>query len=374
MLRFTRHLNISTSLYALFGIAALVMSSQAVVGVFHAWTQVGEWARVEQLAAANQRLFAALQYIRQERGPTRVALEAKGPTDPKLVEQQEGARAKAAPALAALLATCERIVCAEAGDIAVIRPAMDKVVAMRREVDPAFKQSLAERRPGIAKQWNEASTALVEALEKVSLALTDQIRMVDPEIAELVGIKEAAYITRDGVGLERTFIQGAMEVKAFSVDAKVKMADLRGQANAGWRMVRILSTRRGVPAPVVAAIKRTQEELASYIQKRDAIEKAVAEGREPPLTDTELVNVSNTALNVIVGICDAALDGVIAHAKGRSAGARGDLLLNGGLLALALLLGLGGLLFAARRIARPIGLIAQAMRDVADGRLGGEVP
>ena len=75
MLRVTRKLNISTSLYVLFGIAALVMSSEALVGVFHAWAQVGEGARVEQLASANQELFAALQYIRQERVPTRVALD-----------------------------------------------------------------------------------------------------------------------------------------------------------------------------------------------------------------------------------------------------------------------------------------------------------
>ena len=374
MLRRTRTLNISTSLYALFGMAALVMSSQAVVGVLHAWSQVGEGARVEQLAAANQQLFAALQYVRQERGPTRVALEAKGTTDPALVEQQLGARAKAAPALAAFLATCERITCAEAADIATIRPAMDTVVAMRREVDPAFRQTLPERRPGIAKDWNVASTALVEALEKVSLALTDQVRMVDPEIAELVGIKEAAYITRDGVGLERTVIQGAMEAKKVTPEAKAKMADLRGQATAGWRMVRNLSTRRGVPPPVIAAIKKAQQELAAYIQKRDAIEKAVAEEREPPMSDTELVNVSIGALNLIVGICEAALDGIIAHAKDQSASARNDLLLNAGLLALALLLGIGGLVFAARRIARPIGMITHAMRKVADGDLGGEVP
>jgi methyl-accepting chemotaxis protein len=374
MLRLIRTLNISTSLYALFGLAALVMSSQALVGVFHAWRQVEEGARVEQLAAANQQLFAALQYVRQERGPTRVALEAKGATDPKLVEQQQSARAKAAPAMSAFLATCARITCADAGDIAAIRPALDKVVAMRLAVDPAFKQTLAERPPGIAKDWNVASTALVDALEKVSLALTDQVRMVDPEIAELVGIKEAAYITRDAVGLERTFIQGAMDAKTVTVDAKAKMSDLRGQATAGWRMVRILSTRRGVPAPVVAAIKKTQEELAAYSQQRDAIEKAVTEGRAPPLTDTELVSVSNDALNVIVGVCEAALGAIIAHAADRSAGARSDLLLNAGLLAFALLLGVGGLVFAARRIARPVRMITQAMRDVADGRLDGEVP
>jgi methyl-accepting chemotaxis protein len=369
-----QNLKISTSLYVLFGIAALVMSCQALVGVSRAWTQAGIWANVEKLAAANQQLFVALQNVRQERGPTRVALDAKGAADPRLIGQFEALRAKAAPAIAALLSTCEQITCADAADVAKIGPALEKVVAVRREVDPALRQSLAERRPGIGKDWNDAATALVDALEKVSLTLTDQVRMADPEIAELVGIKEAAWIARDAVGLERNFVQLMMQAKAVTPDTRAKTADLRGQAAAGWRMVRILSVRRGVPAPVVAAIKTAQEGFAAYAQKRDAIEKAVAEGHEPPLSETELVGESNKVLDVIVGICDAALDGIIAHAKDRSAGARADLLLNGGLLALSLLVGIGGLVFASRRIARPIAMTTQAMRAVADGDLAGEVP
>jgi methyl-accepting chemotaxis protein len=375
MPRITSNLKISTSLYVLFGISALVMSGQAFVGVLRAWTEVGEWARVEQLAAANRQLFVALQNVRQERGPTRVALEAKGAPDPRLIEQFEALRAKATPAIAAILVTCERITCADGSDVSTIRLGTEKVVALRREVDPALRQSLAERRPGIAKEWNDAATALVDALERVSLALTDQIRMVDPEIAELVGIKEAAWITRDAVGLERTFIQGLMGARTITVDAKVRMAHLRGQADAGWRMVRVLSARRGVPASVIAAIKATQDELfGSYIQKREAIEKAVAEGREPPLSEADLVSASNAALNVVVGVCNAALDSIIAHAMDRSANAQANLLVHAGLLMLSLLLGLGGLVFASRRIARPIGMISQAMRVVASGNLADEVP
>jgi methyl-accepting chemotaxis protein len=304
-----------------------------------------------------------------------VALEAKGSADPNMIAQFEALRAKAAPAIAALLATCERITCAEAADVAKIRPAAEKVANIRRDVDPALRQNFAERRPGIAKDWNDAATALVDALEKVSLTLTDQVRMADPEIAELVGIKEAAWIARDAVGLDRNFIQAALQTKAVTADAKAKTADLRGQATAGWRMVRILSARRGVPAPVVAAIKATQEGLfGAYLQKRDAIEKALAEGREPPLTEADLVRESNKALDVIVGVCDAALDGIIAHAGERSAQARTSLMRDGGLLALSLVVGVGGLAFASRRIARPVGLITQAMRTVAEGDLAAEVP
>jgi methyl-accepting chemotaxis protein len=375
MLRVMPNLKISTSLYVLFGIAALVMSWQAAVGVIRAWMQVGDWAHVEQLAAANQQLFVALQNVRQERGPTRVALEAKGPTDSRLIAQFEALRAKAAPAIAAFLATCERLTCTDANDISRIRPAMEQVVTIRREVDPALRQSLPERRAGIAKDWNEAATALVDALEKVSLALTDQIRMADPEIAELVAIKEAAWIARDAIGLERNFVQLIMQTKAITADTKAKTADLRGQASAAWRMVRTLSARRGVAAEVVTAIKVTEAGVfGSYVQKRDAIEKAVAEGREPPLSEADLVGESNKALNVIVGVCDAALAGIIAHAMDRSADTRTNLLVDSGLLALSLLVGTGGLVFASRRIARPVEMITQAMRAVAGGYLAGEVP
>jgi methyl-accepting chemotaxis protein len=375
MFRFAQKLKISTSLYVLFGTAALLMSCQALVGAFHAWTQVAEWSRVEQLAAANQQLFVALQNVRQERGPTRVALEAKGAADPKLIEQFEALREKSAPAITAFLATCEQITCAAAGDIAKIRPAMERVVAIRHDVDPAFRQELTERRAGIAKDWNATSTALVDALEKVSIALTDQIRMTDTQIAELVGIKEAAWVARDAIGLERNFIQIIMESKAVTPDTRAKIADLHGQANAGWRLVRLLSGRRGVPEAVLAAIKTTEADIfVSYVQKTDAIQKAVAKGTEPPMSETDLVAESNKALDVIVGVCDAALGGIITHGQDRSAQARADLMLNGGLVLLSLLVGLGGLVFASRRIARPIGLITQAMRAVADGDLDAEVP
>jgi len=375
MLGLRRDLKISTSLYLLFGVFALVMGIHASLGVFRAWTEVAGWSRVEQLAAANLQLFVALQNVRQERGPTRVALESQGAAAPALIQQFESLRAKSAPALDAIVATCGEIRCADGGEVAAIRNAANKVVAVRKDVDIALRQTLTERPPGIAKEWNDASTALVDELERVSLALSGKIRMVDPEIAELVAFKEAAYIARDAIGLERNYIQSMMAARAVSIDAKMKAVDLRGKADAGWRMVMLLAARPGVTAPVAAAIKTTQAEVfGTYVRQRDAIEKALAEGREPPMSQSELVRISNTALNVMVGVCDAALDAILAHTAERSAAARHNLLLESGLLMLSLLLGLAGLAFASRRIARPIGLITQAMRKVAGGDLSGDVP
>ena len=131
-----------------------------------------------------------------------------------------------------------------------IRQGAEKVAALRPDVDRALKLPLDQRPAGIAKTWNDTATALVDELERVSLAVTDKIRMIDPVIAELVGIKEAAWMLRDGVGLERSLLQEAMGAKKMSVEARVKMAGLRSRANAGWQNVKMLSSRPGVPAEV----------------------------------------------------------------------------------------------------------------------------
>jgi methyl-accepting chemotaxis protein len=351
------------------------MSTQAALSTAEALRQRHDAARVEEVASANRQLFVALQNVRQERGPTRVALEANGPAAAKLVEQFASLRAKAAPALEAILATCSRIDCADGDEVATIRRATEALGAMRKRVDPALAQPLAERSPGLAKQWNDAATALVDELERVSLALTDKIRMVDPEIAELVGIKEAAWVARDAIGLERTFLQQQITSRKIAPEGAAKTAELRGKAEAGWRLVRLLSTRPGIPAQVSAAIATAQDGVfGTYVKKRDAVEKAVAGGAESPLSELELVTASNVALDLVVGVCDAALDELQAHAALRSAAARAGLLVNGGLMAVALLLGIGGLVFAWRRIARPVGVISAAMLKVAGGDLAGEVP
>jgi methyl-accepting chemotaxis protein len=375
MRRMARGLKISTSLYALFGVCALVMSAQAVLSVVDAFAARREAVRVEQIAAANNQLFVALQNARLERGPTRTALEAEGAADQGLLAQFAAARAKSGPAIAKVLETCAKVDCAAGDEAARIGKAAEKVVAIRREVDTALGQSLAERRPGIARDWQDAATGLIDELERVSQALTDKIRMVDPVIAELVGIKEGAWTTRDGAGLERNFIQKAMAGKAVTPDLEAKMMKLRGQADAGWHAVKSLTARPGVPAPVLAAVKKADAAyFGGFVKQREAIEAALAAGQEPPLSQAELVKASNDALDVLVGVAETALDAVLRHAEDRSAEAANALLANAGLLLLALGIGIAGLVFAARRIARPLGVITEAVETVAAGDLSEDVP
>ena len=199
--------------------------------------------------------------------------------------------------------------------------------------------------------------------------------MIDPTIAELVGIKEAAWMVRDGVGLERSLLQEAMGAKKMSVEARIKSTELRSRANAGWQNVTMLSSRPGVPKEVSAAIGVAQQEVfEKYLKTRDQIEKAVLEGREPPISPTEFVNISNAALEFVVTICTASFNEIHAHATRQSASAKTNLAVSFGLLMLSLAIGVAGLMVAFRKIAGPMDRISKAMLQVADGNLAEDVP
>jgi methyl-accepting chemotaxis protein len=351
------------------------MGGQSAVSVWQSWAKLSQESRVIDVAIAGRQLFDALQYVRPERGPTRVALEATAPADPKLIAQFAALRAKSVPSIAATLELCAKVVCADGNEVDKIKQAAAKVAALRPEVDAALKLPLAERPAGIAKTWNTAATALVDELERVSLALTDKIRMIDPEIAELVGIKEAAWMTRDGIGLERTLLQGAMGSKKLSADTRVKMAALLSRADAGWQNVKMLSSRPGVPTRVTKAIEDARHVLFDqYFKTRGQIEKALLDGTEPPITETDLVNISNAALERIVDICTAAFDEILGHAGRQLATARIDLTVSSVLLLLSLSIGVAGLVLSSLRIGHPIRDISHAMLRVAEGDLSGDVP
>jgi methyl-accepting chemotaxis protein len=372
---FVRRIRISTSLSILFGLCVLIMAAQAGVSLYQAWTNTREANNVVELGLANRELFVAMQNVRNDRGTTRVALEAKDAADPQFVAVLHGLRAKSTPAVDALVAICRNISCGDGDAADRIRRAADKSFGLRKEADAALAVPLAQRRPGIGKEWNDNATVLVNELERTSTALADAIRKVDAEFAELVGIKEAAWIARDGVGLERTFLLEVFSSKMLKAESTAAMLKLRGQAEAGWRTVKMLTSGTGVRPSIAAAVRSAGDLVFErYSKTAAAIEKTAQEHKPLPLTEAQFLATSNEALDALVAVCSVALDEIIAHAGQRTRTAETQLAVNGTLLALSVAIGLSGFLFARQRIGRPIGALARVMLRMADGDLSCEIP
>jgi methyl-accepting chemotaxis protein len=368
-------LRIRTALYLLFGLCAAVMGGQSGTAVVEAWRLMRTTSDIAASAVTNRDLFDAMQFALSERGPIWIALDAEGPAEPAILAQVAALRAKSTPAMEALLAACGRLDCGDAEAVARLRRAWETFVAMRAKTDPLVKVPLSQRPAGIGKVWFDSNIAVINELERISSAFSKRIRMADPVIAELVGIKEAAWMVRAAGGSERTHVQRMVVTKTLPQDVKVVMSGLRGQMDTAWKTIATLASRPGIAPPVAAAAEKARANLFdSYAKTRARVEKAVSDGQPSPLSNVEVMNAANSALEDFVAVCTTALGEIIAYADRQFAAAQMRLAVNAAGLLLSLAIGAVGFLFAWRRIATPISIMSQTLLTIADGRLDVDVP
>src|SRR5215470_4425574 len=252
-------------------------------------------------ARAARVIFAALQNLRTERGPTRTMLEADGPASATFMTITDVLRAKSRPALEAVMEECAAIDCVGAQpDISAgFRDSIDKLVAARKEVDAALLVPLAQRRANVARDFGAVISDVVGRLEKMS--------KVDGETAELIEIKELAWLARDGVGLERTALIDGMNAKALTPALRKKADDLRARAEVTWTVVRELAARPGVPVAVADAINSAHGlAFGTYEQIRERLYTALTSGQVPSISSEELIERSNGALDALMEVSNAA--------------------------------------------------------------------
>ena len=339
--------------------------------------QKAESERITGLARAGLTVFTALQNTRTERGPTRTTLEGKEPASQSFIAGILALRAKSEPAVLAVIEQCGVVDCAADNKevYAGLRASVEKLAAMRKEVDPALRVPLSERRPNLAKDFNAAATDVIDRLEKMSSVLGEKVRMADAETAELMEIKTLAWLARDGVGLERTVLGDAFNAKAMSPAMQKKATELRARAEVTWSVVRELVARPGVAEDVVAAVNAAQEAAFSTYEKiRKPVVEALSAGQPTPTPYEDLIKASNPALEAMTAVAEQAMVATQRHAERKGEQASRDLLFHLTLVGLALVVGAVGFFVVQRRVTRPIDMMTSAMRRLAEGNTSVVIP
>src|SRR5258708_24729694 len=187
----------------------------------------------------------------------------------------------------------------------------------------------------------------------MSKVVGEKVRMADAETAELIEIKELAWLASDGVGLERTALIDGLNAKALSPALRKKATDLRARAEVTWTVVRELASRPGVPADVVGAVSVAHAQVfGTYEEIRRQLYNALTAGHAPPISSEELVRRSNAALDLLMEVSNAAMAAAERHAVSKEADANRSLLLHCSLLLLGFLVGLAGFVVVQRRVTR----------------------
>ena len=329
------------------------------------------------VAEAGRELFTGLQNTRIQRGPTRVALTAEPPASEAFFATNAAAREIAGPAVARVIELCATIDCTgpETEIFEGLPSSLEKLEAMRAESDAALKVPLAQRREGIAKDFNAAATDVIDRLEKMSVVLGETIRMVDTETAELMAIKQAAWLSRDGIGLERTSLSEARRLKELTPELDRKMSDLRGRALVNWSVLNELLARPGASAELVELTKAAKTEVfETYEKVRKVAYDELAANQPYTISNDKLSEAGNAALEALTAIPNAAMRLAQEQAQRTYEAAQSALMVQIAVLVAVIALGVAGFFVVQRRITRPIAAMTNAMRNLAQGNLQTEVP
>jgi methyl-accepting chemotaxis protein len=367
-------LRVGTLNQLLFGGALLLLAGVLVFDTVSLISERSTAERSSDVAEAGQTLFGALQGYRVQRGPGRIALAAPPPAPGILAEINKADQA-AAPALTKFLSSCKAIDCLPATDLSAIAAARDAVVALRPQIERDLALPLEQRADGISDRWTKTTTALIDLLEKSSNRLSSDIRMADPVIALLVEIKNAGWEVRNYAGLARNFYGEAEQAGALSPALATKMTDHEARIDSAWSRVLDLVAQPSVPASVAEAVKAARASYTgSYQPMMAGIRGAVMAGKPAPVPMEQMMASSNETLTLLMRMPDSALAACVAYAEQRSAATTRRLLVELAIFALAIAVGLGGILVIRRRIVLPIDGIVTAMRRVAGGQLEAEIP
>ena len=363
----TTFLTIGTMLRALLGVMLVVLIAALAVPTWSAITQLREATRVVATARAGQSVFVALQYLRPERGTVQAALTAPNPADATLLAGLAALRAKAAPAIEAVLSECRVAHCADdPAEMTAFAASIERLAEVRKLTDAADKLPLAERPADVSATWAAATTDVLTRIDRLTATLTERVRLVDARIAELMELKQIGWLVRDAAGLERNVYSEAINAKSLPTALQTRMAGYRGLINGGWHALRELTVRPGAPANVVAAMQgATDNYFGSFDKLRVALYTALLAGQPPPISLSEWLRVSTLGLDSLIQVPNQAVAEAQAYADRRVDEASRRLWLQAALLGFGLLVGGGGFLFVQRRVTSPIRAISATNQQAA---------
>ncbi len=374
MLSILRDMRIAVMLPLLFGLllAILVIRlSVAMVGAVEQWQEAGMAA---ETAKAAEDVFIAIQNTRRERGPVRAALNGEDPADAAFLSFLSDKRETSRPAVERVIASCRRIDCGTAVGADTLDRSRQVLERLRPQVDDALRKPLSGRPADLAQQWQTAVSETISLLEKISVGLDDNVRMIDPVIAEQIAIKSAAYLMRGAVGLATSVVGDALVSGEIKPAQAEKITDLLGQATAGQEVLESLVGRPGLSPAIRRAYDDAMLSYATAKERFAESAKALAAGQVDAVDVTEWNKLGDIVLDKLVTISLTALDETGRYADDKTAAALTRLITSALLALFALVIGIVGMLVMRGRVIRPIGQITTAMLDVAKGRQDVVVP
>jgi methyl-accepting chemotaxis protein len=334
------------------------------VAALDSWRRLATVNRIAAVAEVTSHMFTALHNLRTDRAATFRELNADKPP-------------AAMPALKSAVVALDNVDFPERQTaVSDFSGRVKKLAALYEESEAAFPQPKASRRAGLAKEYFDETSALIDTLDSLSSRLTRLVKLEDAYIDQLLEMKQLAWVVRNAGGDASVMISNALSGIALPPEPMLKYTANVAKADTAWASLEGVAAGLPLPPRFAAAVDKAKREFfgADTIALRDRTVKMLIAGEKPEMTSIQWSTMIVPKLGTALGVAEVALDVAKDRAVEQRAGAITRLSVELGFLTFAIVMAIGLMLVVSRRITNPLGMIQNGMRKLAGGDLAVEVP
>lgn len=373
-----RALSIRFILVCVIGVVGLLSVALASSAFVESWKSHQAARNVSAATAVSRQLFETLAAFRSERGTVISFMNAAAASpDEAWKDRVLAPRAAGEKAWAEVQPTLERLAIAGlTPTVRTMRAAHEKVAALRGQMESARLRPGVERDPALLKAWPVAGQGYLDAINTVMGLVDSSLGRSDAVVGTDLTIKRMAWEMRVAIGsLDSRLAIATAAGQAWSPEESRAAAGDFGAARLAWQVLAPIADQAETPAVVAQAIRGAQVNFSGpAAERQQKLIAAFDRGQAPTLTLAELQRDNVANQGQIVSIAEAAMAQMIAHAERQASAALQALAVNGGLLLLAAVLTVAGMVAIHLRVTGPIQKMTTVMRRLAAHDLAVDIP
>jgi len=364
-------------LSAITGLLVVMLVSVFALSAANAWHRQREAARILSVVNITRNMLFLREDLRIELGVIDTALSEPGPADPATIKLILALHAKSRDALKGVTAALRTT--ASAGTAPGLAAPFDGSALYNRLV-PEVVTALAQPRDRRPRETlagpRLAVYALLDEIDTRSKALSDDIVSIDPFIAGMMNINDAAWRVRSYAGTERRAVADLIQSgRRPTADDLQNLAETAGRTDGPWGLITADARLPSFPPALRAAIHNAHTVyFVQYRALRKNILDSLARGESVAIPGPEWMKMSNPGLNSIMAVSRTALDLTEAYAAQQAAAASGNFIVAIVLMLLSAGLACFATLVLMWRVIGPLKQITGAIRTIAGGNLSHRIP
>jgi methyl-accepting chemotaxis protein len=363
-------LTISAILKAVIGVLGVAVLAMLSISVWSSWSRLNAASRAATVTEASSHMFTALHNLRIDRASTYRDLLADKAQDPTMAAMLNDSRAGENPALKLALVALAKVDFPNRTEaVAELERRMNHLFVLQQESAAAFALPKAQRRAGLAQEYSDEASGLLNLLDSLSSKITASIKLDDSLTDQLMELKQLAWVVRNAGGDASVIISNGLGGRPVPPDALIIYTTNIAKVDATWAALLDLANGLSLPPRFTQAVDKARQDYfgADYVDLRMKMLQALMAGEKPPMALPQWSPMSVVKLGSLLGVADAALETAKEHAAELHAGALKDMILQLILLGMSITLIVAMTWIVTRRVTGPMHKLSDAMRKLAGG-------